>query len=462
VGDNLVHYPDKVKTPTADLSTVKLLLNSVISTLCARFATFDLKDFYLGTPMARKEYMRIPLAPIPQSSIDQYALNDKAHRGLVLVEISKGMYGLPQAGILAFNQLKTHLTTHDYVPCTPTPDLWTHPTRDITFSLVVDDFGIKYTNRDDAIHLLAALEEMYTVAMDWTGSLYLAMTLNWDYIDSTVNISMPGYVAKTLERFQHTPTRCAEHSPHAWSKPVYGTHPQLTSPVDDTALLPQSAHTRIQEIIGTLLFYASAIDCTMVVALGTIASNQSKGTHATAQALTQLLNYAAAHPNATVRYTASDMYLHIHSNASYLSEAKSRSRTGGTFFLISRPPDPAETPSPTATPPLYNDSIHTISSMMRNVMASAIEAELSAVFQNTRDCVPLCIALEERGHPQAATPIQTDNACAAGMTNQTVKDCRSKAIDIRFYWIRDRIKQGQFIIHWRAGKDNRAPFPSPS
>jgi hypothetical protein len=60
----------------------------------------------------------------------------------------------------------------------------------------------------------------------------------------------------------------------------------------------------------------------MLVALGTLASNQSKGTHATAQALTQLLNYAAAHPDVTLRYTASDMYLHIHSDTSYLLEAK--------------------------------------------------------------------------------------------------------------------------------------------
>jgi hypothetical protein len=121
LGGNFLHYPDKVSTPTADLSTVKLLLNSVISTPGARFATFDLKVFYLGTHMTRKEYMRIPLASIPQSIIDQYALNDKAHRGLVLVEISKGICGLPQAVILAFNQLKTHLATHDYAPCTHTP-----------------------------------------------------------------------------------------------------------------------------------------------------------------------------------------------------------------------------------------------------------------------------------------------------------------------------------------------------
>jgi hypothetical protein len=152
------------------------------------------------------------------------------------------------------------------------------------------------------------------------------MTLRWDYIRFTVDISMPGYVTKALERFQKTPSHGQEQSPHAWTNPIYGTPTQLTSPVDDTALLPPAELTRIQEITGTLLFYARAIDSTMLVALGTIASNQSKGMQATAQALTQLLNYAAAHPDATVRYTPSDMYLHIHSDASYLSEAKARSR----------------------------------------------------------------------------------------------------------------------------------------
>jgi hypothetical protein len=108
------------------------------------------------------------------------------------------------------------------------PGLWNHATHNITFSLVVDDFGIKYTNRDDAIHLLTALEEIYTVTTDWTGSLYLAMILNWDYIHSTVDISMPGYVAKSLEPFQHKPHGRAKHSPHEWSKTIYGTHPPTT------------------------------------------------------------------------------------------------------------------------------------------------------------------------------------------------------------------------------------------
>jgi hypothetical protein len=91
---NLIHYTDKVSTPNADLSTVKMLLNSVISTPGAHFTTFDLPYFYLGTPMAQKEYMRISINSIPQSIIDQYHILDLFRNGFVLVEISRGMYGL--------------------------------------------------------------------------------------------------------------------------------------------------------------------------------------------------------------------------------------------------------------------------------------------------------------------------------------------------------------------------------
>jgi hypothetical protein len=146
-----------------------MLLNSVISTPYALFATFDLKYFYLGTPMKRKEYMRIPIASIPPSIIEQYHLLDLIHNGFVLVEICRVKYGLPQAGILAYDQLVRHLSTHSYAPCTHTPGLWSHSTHDITFCLVVDDFGIKYTDKNNAIHLLTALQELYVATTDWSG-----------------------------------------------------------------------------------------------------------------------------------------------------------------------------------------------------------------------------------------------------------------------------------------------------
>jgi hypothetical protein len=148
------------------------------------------------------------------------------------------------------------------------------------------------------------------------GSLYLAMTIDWDYRNHTVDISMPGYVTKALGRFQHNTFGRAHHVPHAWTKPQYGSHPQLTPAPDATNLLPPSTLTRIQEILGTLLLYGRTIDSTMLVALGTIASQKSKGTQVMAQALAQLINYAADHPDATVRYHTSDMYLRVHSDAS--------------------------------------------------------------------------------------------------------------------------------------------------
>jgi len=76
----------------------KILFNSVISTKQARFAAADIKDFYLNTTMERYKYMAIPLADIPETIIKQYNLLEKAHNGMVYVEIRKGMYGLPQAG----------------------------------------------------------------------------------------------------------------------------------------------------------------------------------------------------------------------------------------------------------------------------------------------------------------------------------------------------------------------------
>jgi hypothetical protein len=196
----------------------------------------------------------------------------------------------------------------------------------------------------------------------------------------------------------------------------------------------------------------------MLVSLGTIASQQSKGTQATTQALTQLLNYAAAHPDATIRYHASDMYLHVHSDASYLSVASARSRAGGILFLSQQPTDPSKPPAPTANPPPQNGAIHIISTIMRNVMASTMEAELGALFHNARDGIPLRTTLIEMGQDQAVTPIQTDNVCAAGVANKTVKQRRSKAINMRFYWIRDRIKHGQFIIHWLKGTESLANY----
>ena len=148
---------------------------------------------------------------------------------------------------------------------------------------------------------------------------------------------MPNYIQKALNKFHHIPSKKAQHSPHAWTPPNYGAQTQFTAPTDTSAPLDDAEITRLQEVIGTLLYYARALDSTMLVALGTIASAQAKGTQATALAVTHLLIYCATHSDAIVRDHVSGMQLHVHSDASYLSESQARSRAGGTFFSVPNP-----------------------------------------------------------------------------------------------------------------------------
>ena len=189
----------------------------------------------------------------------------------------------------------------------------------------------------------------------------------------------------------------------------------------------------------------------MLVALGTLGAAQTQGTDQTMDAAIHLLNYAATHPDATVRMHKSDMTLYVHSDASYLSEPQSRSRVGGYFYLGGRD-EPADNPKP-------NGSIHIESKIMRNIMASAAEAETGALFHNGQEAAHIRQILKELGHNQPGpTRITTDNSAADGFANDRTKIKRSKAMDMRFYWVQDRVRQGEIAVHWQQGTDNLADY----
>ncbi len=149
------------------------------------FLGINLAIFYLNTPKHEPEYMRLRLDIIPEVIIAKYRQCDLVDKeGWVYVEILKGMYDLPQAGILA-NQLleKRLVSTKGYYQCQHTPGLWRHVWRSIVFCLVVNNFGLKVTHMDDMHHLKTALGEHYTVTVDWKGSLFCGVKLSWDYIN---------------------------------------------------------------------------------------------------------------------------------------------------------------------------------------------------------------------------------------------------------------------------------------
>jgi len=119
--------------------------------------TADVKKIYLGIPLDRYEYRMMKLDLMPEEYVAQNNLREKAKNGYAYMEIQKGMYGLPQAGILANELLRKRLAKHGYFELPHTPGLWRHTAHPLWFTLVVYDFGIKYIGEEHAKHLLNAL-----------------------------------------------------------------------------------------------------------------------------------------------------------------------------------------------------------------------------------------------------------------------------------------------------------------
>jgi hypothetical protein len=263
--------------------------------------------------------------------------------------------------------------------------------------------------------------------------------------------------AHWLQRFIHPTPERPEHAPYNYAAPTYGSRQQVAT-IDTSPAVDSKDTKRIQEVLGTLLYYARVVDCTMISAIGTIATQQANATTATIKAITKLLNYCATQPDAVVRYYSSDMILWIESDASYLSETKARSRAAGYHYLSNKPPNPGQPPAPTDPSPPMNGAIIVPCKVMREVLSNASEAELAALFYNGKEGAPLRITFEELGHKQPPTPMVTDNSTASGIANESLKQKRSKAMDMRFYWIRDRVRQNQYHVNWRHGSTNHADY----
>ena len=286
----------------------------------------------------------------------------------------RAVWGLPQAGILANKLLRKCLAPHGYYECKQTPGLWKHNSRPISFTLVVDDFRVKYTNKKDIDHLIDSLKTDNELTEDWDGDLYCGIKLKWDYDARTLDISMPGYIIKQLQKYKHaSPTR-PQHCPYTPEPKRYGSNAQRPLPKDTSPPLSKEdiKHVQRQRVIGSILYYARAVNLTVLMALSTIASEQAKGTESTMEKTKQLLDYIATNPDATIRFHASDIILNIHSDASYLSAANAHSRACGHFFMGWKA-DPTKTIK-------LNGAFFTLCAILRFVVASAAEAELGALF----------------------------------------------------------------------------------
>ena len=165
----------------------------------------------------------------------------------------------------------------------------------------------------------------------------------------------------------------------------------------------------------------------LLVALSAIGSQQASATESKNDAIHQLLDYCAAYPDNGILYKLSDMILAAHSDASFANETKSRSRAGAHIFF-----------SENDSIPRWNGPLLTISQIMKYVVSSAAEAEMTALFLTAKEMVPLQNTLTEMGWKQPPSPLQSNNSTAVGMNNATLIPKKSRSWDLRLNWLRCR------------------------
>ncbi|KAL7486705.1 hypothetical protein ACHAW6_012314 [Cyclotella cf. meneghiniana] len=180
--------------------------------------------------MDHPEYMQLKVADIPDDFIALYNLNQLTTTdGYIYALIQKGMYSLPQAGIIIQQLLEQCLAKKGYQQSILTTGFWKHDWHPISCTLSVDNFGIKYNGIKHAHHLIKTLNECYQTSQDWKATM--------------VHLSMTGSCQKTGHCFHHPPPTKQQHQPYPHMAHTYGAKQQYTKAEDDSPLLNKADKT---------------------------------------------------------------------------------------------------------------------------------------------------------------------------------------------------------------------------
>ena len=440
-----VDYP--VATHTCPMSVFKILLHATVSEN-SHFGSLDLTDFFLGSLMPAPEYLIIMAAQFTPALLDTLGITpflqtDSKGRSYFFTEVSKTMYGFRQAGFHANEQVIAHLLSHGYYQTQPC--LFTHTTDPIVFCLVVDDYGVKYTHVAQFHRLVDCLSLLYHVKASPVATSFLGFTISHDRQARTIALSMPSYIPNMLARFRPEGVPPAR-SPSIYTPPSYGSSAPQLSPTDTSAPASPAQIEELPQAIGSLLYYARALDCTMLPAVTTLSSLQSAPTLNVIAKLNRLLGYCSAFPDHQLIFRPSRVLLQTHSDASFNSLPRSGSKSGGHHTLGNH--DPA----------FHNAPIDVDSSRIPVVTSSAADAELAAAYGNARSAHFHRATLQNIGYPQPPSPIFCDNECAIGISSSSVKQKKSKSMDMRFNWLRDRVSQHHFYLPYIPSLKNIADF----
>ncbi len=278
-------------------------------------------------------------------------------------------------------------------------------------ALSLNFFGVKYVGEEHAQHLLETVRQYYKCSCDWKGERYCGLTLWCGSADRKVHLLMSRYVEKALTWLKHSAPEKPQHQPYPHVKPTYGAKAQFAKEEDTSPPLDKAGKKFIQEVSGVILFLVHAINDGLLAFLSALALQQANPPKNTMRFTKQILDL--------LTYRASNMVLAIHSNALYLSKAKAQNRAGGHMIMAGKDKIPHS-----------NGAVINISQIILAVMSSAAEVELGALFINAKTAFSMQQTLQELGHPQPLTPMQTDiTAEQAPLTNKIMPKAL-KAMDM--------------------------------
>ena len=200
------------------------------------------------------------------------------------------------------------------------------------------------------------------------------------------------------------------------------------------------------------MYYARAIESTILPALNDIGTQQAKPTDNTKKEADWLLDFLHTHPNAKLRFFAGTMQLAAESDAAYLVQPGAKSRYAGIFYLESKPHPINYNQAPSNAP------IHIECRTLKNVVCSAAEAECGGLFHNGQKAVQIARILEALGHQQNPIKLKTDNKTAESFVHTTMRTKRSKSWDKNYHWLRQEDLNKILKILWDKGVNNKADY----
>ena len=225
LGGDKIHYTGDTLSEVADPVTVNIHQQSVLADLKAglkaRYITIDLKDYYLGCNLQRPEYLWIPTKHMMANTLDAFGLHTYISNDKILFEVNGSMYGHPAAGRIAQTDFKALVKSNDYYEHPDVPCLFLHRTRPTSFTLIVDDLGIKIFSENDLQHLIDTIKTKWDVKVDRTGAKYNGIRLLWDYDNRTLITDIPNYVKEGLAKLQLPPNKM-HATPAPYVAPIYG------------------------------------------------------------------------------------------------------------------------------------------------------------------------------------------------------------------------------------------------